>query len=125
MSLKLSLLIFLHVNLWLHVTEYYSSLFRTCLIKLYSCSQQPSGTETSVTMVVGTSSDTAWEYHLLTRGRAWAISLSQRSSISEEMLRICFSSNTDVIEESLLYRFVIDIYNSVLDILFVFDLFDA
>ncbi|KMS99635.1 hypothetical protein BVRB_1g022040 [Beta vulgaris subsp. vulgaris] len=72
--------------------------------RLKAATFEPSGTETSVTMVVGTSSDTAWEYHLLTRGRAWAISLSQRSSISEEMLRICFSSNTDVIEESLLYR---------------------
>ncbi|GAB4852499.1 hypothetical protein Ancab_016713 [Ancistrocladus abbreviatus] len=44
-----------------------------------------------------------YEPHLLTRGRAWAISLSQRSNVSEEILRICFSWNVDMSEGALLY----------------------
>ncbi|KAI3432024.1 TLDc domain-containing protein [Psidium guajava] len=42
--------------------------------------------------------------HLLTPGRAWAISLTVRNALREEILRHCFFSNRDEIEESLLYR---------------------
>ncbi|XP_048130802.1 uncharacterized protein LOC115738609 isoform X2 [Rhodamnia argentea] len=42
--------------------------------------------------------------YLLTPGRAWAISLTVRNALREEILRHCFFSNCDEIEESLLYR---------------------
>ncbi|KAK9270994.1 hypothetical protein L1049_026582 [Liquidambar formosana] len=42
--------------------------------------------------------------YLLTRGRAWAISLTMRSKISEEILRVCFPSNGDGVDDALLYR---------------------
>ncbi|XP_030446180.2 uncharacterized protein LOC115668977 isoform X2 [Syzygium oleosum] len=42
--------------------------------------------------------------HLLTPGRAWAISLTVRNALREEILTHCFCSNRDKIEESLLYR---------------------
>lgn len=41
---------------------------------------------------------------LLTCGQAWAISLSQRSGVREEMLRICFLDNNEVIDDNLLYQ---------------------
>ncbi|GAB2293869.1 hypothetical protein Dimus_028080 [Dionaea muscipula] len=43
------------------------------------------------------------EPHLLTCGRAWGISLSQGSKVSEEVLRICSPCKVDMIEEDLLY----------------------
>ncbi|XP_057518072.1 uncharacterized protein LOC130798992 isoform X1 [Amaranthus tricolor] len=63
--------------------------------------EKPSEAETSSTE---NSSAKACHFHLLTSVRAWAISLSQRSDASEELLKICFPSNLDVIEDSLLYR---------------------
>lgn len=42
--------------------------------------------------------------HLLTPGRAWAISLTARNALREEILTLCFFSNCDKIEENLLYR---------------------
>jgi len=72
--------------------------------------QQPNGAGTSNMSAEGTSSTKA---HLLTCGGAWALSLSQRSRISEEILRICFPCNDNVIEESLLYRFVFSSFNSL------------
>ncbi|KAL2499403.1 TLD-domain containing nucleolar protein [Abeliophyllum distichum] len=42
--------------------------------------------------------------NLLISSRAWAISLSQRSPIYEEIMKICFPSNADDINENLLYR---------------------
>ncbi|GMH21639.1 hypothetical protein Nepgr_023481 [Nepenthes gracilis] len=43
------------------------------------------------------------ESHLQTRGRAWAVSLSQRSNFSEEILRISFNCNVNMAEVDLLY----------------------
>lgn len=65
---------------------------------------QPNATGTTGTSSNDASFAKACEAHILTRGRAWAVSLSQRSSISEEIMRICFPCNIDVIEDSLLYR---------------------
>lgn len=42
--------------------------------------------------------------NLLTRGNAWAISLAMRNTTSEELSRVCFSSNTDGTDENLIYR---------------------
>ncbi|XP_024020557.1 uncharacterized protein LOC21388606 [Morus notabilis] len=50
------------------------------------------------------SSAHACSSYLLTRGNAWAVSLTMRSTISEELSRVCFSSNTDGADENLLYR---------------------
>jgi hypothetical protein len=44
---------------------------------------------------------------LLTCGRAWAISLTLRSTMNEEILRLCFPSDGDGTDENLLYQFVI------------------
>lgn len=44
---------------------------------------------------------------LLTRGRAWAISLTLRSTISEEISQVCFPSTGDGTHDNLLYQFVI------------------
>ncbi|KAL6982710.1 hypothetical protein U1Q18_016098 [Sarracenia purpurea var. burkii] len=41
---------------------------------------------------------------LLTLGRAWAISLTMRSTLDEEVMKACFSSYSDGTKESLLYR---------------------
>ncbi|KAF2324666.1 hypothetical protein GH714_016189 [Hevea brasiliensis] len=46
----------------------------------------------------------ACDIHLLTRGRAWAISLTLRSTISEEILKPCLPSGSDGTFENLLYR---------------------
>lgn len=53
------------------------------------------------------SSAHACSSNLLTRGNAWAVSLTMRNTISEELSRVCFSSNTDGADENLLYRFFI------------------
>ncbi|KFK33195.1 hypothetical protein AALP_AA6G342400 [Arabis alpina] len=44
------------------------------------------------------------ENTLLTCGRAWAISLACKNTISEEILSSCFPSNSDETNENLLYR---------------------
>lgn len=77
------------------------SQFMNARLKRVAAPEQPNGAGTSNVSAEDTSPAKA---HLLTCGRAWALSLSQRSSISEEILRICFPCNDDVIEESLLYR---------------------
>uniref|UniRef100_A0A5B7CE16 TLDc domain-containing protein n=1 Tax=Davidia involucrata TaxID=16924 RepID=A0A5B7CE16_DAVIN len=41
--------------------------------------------------------------HLLTCGRAWAISLTLRSTMTDEILKACFPSNGDGTNENLLY----------------------
>ncbi|GMH05691.1 hypothetical protein Nepgr_007531, partial [Nepenthes gracilis] len=43
------------------------------------------------------------ESHLLTSGRAWAVSLSQRSNFSKEILKISFHCNVNMAEVDLLY----------------------
>ncbi|KAL9244110.1 hypothetical protein vseg_017918 [Gypsophila vaccaria] len=79
------------------------SHFITCRLKRQAL-PEPDGTGTSSTLVGDESLTMVNGSYLLTRGRAWALSLSERSNISEQFLRICFPSNNDVIEESLLYR---------------------
>lgn len=44
--------------------------------------------------------------NLLTCGIAWAVSLTLRSILSEEMLKRCFPSKAGETDENLLYRFV-------------------
>jgi hypothetical protein len=53
------------------------------------------------------SSTKACHSNLLTRGRAWAISLTLRSTLSEEISRVCFASDDDASDANLLYQFVI------------------
>ncbi|KAF8405346.1 hypothetical protein HHK36_010250 [Tetracentron sinense] len=50
------------------------------------------------------SSTEAHDTHILTRGRAWAISLTLRNSLSEELLKVCFPKDGDGAYENLLYR---------------------
>ncbi|XP_039053306.1 uncharacterized protein LOC120195309 isoform X2 [Hibiscus syriacus] len=54
--------------------------------------------------ISGDISSKASQALLLTRGRAWAVSLGSRSTVSEEILKLCFSADIDVTDENLLYR---------------------
>ncbi|XP_054794836.1 uncharacterized protein LOC129300296 isoform X2 [Prosopis cineraria] len=47
---------------------------------------------------------TECDNNILTRGRAWAIGLTQRSTINEEISGVCFSRSEDGMDERLLYR---------------------
>ncbi|XP_021722543.1 uncharacterized protein LOC110690026 isoform X2 [Chenopodium quinoa] len=84
-----------------NLTECFSNFISS---RLKAASIEPTGTEASGTMAAKSTSAESSEVHILTCGRAWAMALSQRSNISEELLRICFPSNNDVIPDSLLYR---------------------
>ena len=53
---------------------------------------------------VGDISSTAACDYILTQGRAWAISITQRSTVNEEISR-AFLSSGGGIDENLLYRF--------------------
>ncbi|KAF7840077.1 TLD domain-containing protein KIAA1609-like protein [Senna tora] len=52
----------------------------------------------------GDVSFTTCDNNVLTHGRAWAIALTQRSSINEEILDVCFPSSKDGVDDRLLYR---------------------
>ncbi|KAK8512545.1 hypothetical protein V6N13_082909 [Hibiscus sabdariffa] len=54
--------------------------------------------------ISGDISSKASQALLLTRGRAWAVSLGSRSTVSEEILKLCFSSDIDGTDDNLLYR---------------------
>lgn len=53
---------------------------------------------------LGDISSEASQALLLTRGRAWAISLGSRNTISEEILKACFADDIVGTDENLLYR---------------------
>lgn len=44
--------------------------------------------------------------YLLTRGMAWSISLTLRSTMRDEILKTCFAPDLDEVIENILYRFV-------------------
>lgn len=44
--------------------------------------------------------------HLLNSGRAWAISLTLRGNLSEEISKVCFPSAAEEVDDYLLYRLV-------------------
>ncbi|CAK9178436.1 unnamed protein product [Ilex paraguariensis] len=50
------------------------------------------------------SSTTVCNTNLLTPGRAWALSLTLKGSMKEEILKACFPSDTDATNENILYR---------------------
>ncbi|KAL4309693.1 hypothetical protein GQ457_01G009310 [Hibiscus cannabinus] len=54
--------------------------------------------------ISGDISSKASQALLLTRGKAWAISLGSRSTVSEEILKLCFSADIDGTYDNLLYR---------------------
>lgn len=64
--------------------------------------------DSSSTSVVGVSSGEIGDSHLLNYERAWAISLTMRSTVNEEILRACFPCNADGTDETLLYRSSLD-----------------
>lgn len=58
-------------------------------------------------LLVGESSSVnVYENCLLTCGRAWAISLTFRDTVNEELSRACFPRKSTGIFDDLLYRFV-------------------
>ncbi|KAM6550657.1 hypothetical protein CsatB_000465 [Cannabis sativa] len=74
---------------------------------LSSVTQEQDNSESSQSSELGeTSTSNVCVSHLLARGIAWAISLTMRNTISEELSRICFLSNMEAegADENLLYR---------------------
>ncbi|XP_008221301.1 PREDICTED: uncharacterized protein LOC103321278 [Prunus mume] len=71
---------------------------------LKNCVSHKDGLECSTSSVVENSSTMAYSSHLLSSGMAWAISLTLRGTISEEISKVCFPSETDGIDKNLLYR---------------------
>lgn len=56
--------------------------------------------------VADVSLTTECDHCILTHGRAWAISLTQKTTINEEISDLCFPRSKDEMDERLLYRFV-------------------
>ncbi|BFG17688.1 hypothetical protein CerSpe_039620 [Prunus speciosa] len=71
---------------------------------LKNCVSHKDGLECSTSSVVENSSTMAYSSHLVSCGMAWVISLTLRGTISEEISKVCFPSETDGIDENLLYR---------------------
>ncbi|CAB4265605.1 unnamed protein product [Prunus armeniaca] len=71
---------------------------------LKNCVSHKDGLECSTSSVVENSSTMAYSSHLLSSGMAWAISLTLRGTISEEISKVCFPCETDGIDKNLLYR---------------------
>lgn len=61
--------------------------------------------ESSSSSAVDIASAETSNSYVLTRGTAWAVSLTQRGGIREEISKICFLSSGDGNHEHLLYRF--------------------
>ncbi|XP_062101766.1 uncharacterized protein LOC133807445 isoform X2 [Humulus lupulus] len=76
--------------------------------RILSCvTQEQDDSESSLSSEVGeTSTSNLCVSSLLSRGIAWAISLTMRNTISEELSRVCFLTNMEAEEtdENLLYR---------------------
>ncbi|XP_062101767.1 uncharacterized protein LOC133807445 isoform X3 [Humulus lupulus] len=75
--------------------------------RILSCVTQEDDSESSLSSEVGeTSTSNLCVSSLLSRGIAWAISLTMRNTISEELSRVCFLTNMEAEEtdENLLYR---------------------
>ncbi|KAL8459112.1 hypothetical protein ACS0TY_036546 [Phlomoides rotata] len=72
---------------------------RLCFVKTHEDKSEPSCSSAHESSSPATS-----DHHLLTSGRAWAISLTLRDSINEEISRACFPSDVDEVSENLLYR---------------------
>ena len=93
------------------LSQYQSSVktmddFFSLYLFIYFFNKWQSEMDASSSSISDVSSTKSCDTHLLTCGRAWAISLSLRSTIGQEILRVCFPSNEERSEESLLYRFV-------------------
>lgn len=72
---------------------------RLCYFAIHEDKSEPSCSSSQERSSSATS-----EITLLTRGVAWAISLSLRGQISEEMSKFCFPSENDETNENILYR---------------------
>ncbi|KAJ6399573.1 hypothetical protein OIU77_020182 [Salix suchowensis] len=73
--------------------------------RLQNCTSSEQGTpESSSSSLREISSEKAGNSRLLTCGKAWAISLTIRSTISQEILNPYFPSNRDASDENLIYR---------------------
>ncbi|KAL0553390.1 hypothetical protein IC582_007284 [Cucumis melo] len=72
--------------------------------RILQASTQQDGVESSSSPTVDIASPETSYSFVLTRGTAWAVSLTQRGGIREEMSRICFSISGDGNHQHLLYR---------------------
>ncbi|KAL0369129.1 UNVERIFIED_CONTAM: hypothetical protein Scaly_1131800 [Sesamum calycinum] len=96
------------IHLWaLKTVPHLADCFQQFLHARLCCLTTPEDkSEPSCSSSHESSSSTISETILLTRGTAWAISLTLRGPIYEEMSKACFASEVDEINENLLYRFV-------------------
>ncbi|XP_010552829.1 PREDICTED: uncharacterized protein LOC104823101 [Tarenaya hassleriana] len=72
--------------------------------RLHNSSSVEDRSEPSNSTAADDSETKVHESTLLTRGRAWAISLTCRNAISEEILGLCFPCNSHETIENILYR---------------------
>lgn len=96
--------------LWCHVRRYFgwslaSTFYLICITNL-NINQLQEKSEASCSSAHESSSSATSDHHLLTCGRAWAISLTLRDSMNEEILKACFPTEVDEATENLLYRLV-------------------
>ncbi|KAK4387470.1 hypothetical protein Sango_2353600 [Sesamum angolense] len=94
------------IHLWaLKTVPHLADCFQQFLHARLCCLTTPEDkSEPSCSSSHESSSSAISETTLLTRGTAWAISLTLRGPIYEEMSKACFASEVDEINENLLYR---------------------
>jgi hypothetical protein len=85
----------------------YDQLYEFVSHMIFLLNQQQDTLESSSSSLREISSEKACNSCLLTCGKAWAISLTIRSAISQEILNPYFPSNSDATDENLIYRCVI------------------
>jgi len=85
----------------------YDWLWELICDMIFLLNQQQDVLESSNSSSREISPEKACSSYLLTCGRAWGISLTIRGTISEEILKPYFPSDSDTKDENLLYRFVI------------------
>lgn len=91
---------------------------RCCKINNFLTGWQDDMASNNSSSVGDNSSTTACDY-ILTQGRAWAISITQRSAVNEEISRAFISGGAGM-DDSLVYRFVSLILNHSFIMLFWF-----
>ncbi|KAI3745981.1 hypothetical protein L6452_08396 [Arctium lappa] len=72
--------------------------------RLSNSTPQQDKLESASTSISDSPSTAHSNAYLLTSGRAWSISLTVRSTMREEVLKICFAHHDDEVKENLLYR---------------------
>lgn len=72
--------------------------------RLSNSASQEDKVEPSSSATSGSHSEAQFNTCILTSGRAWSISLTLRSTMRDEILKTCFASDIDAVQENVLYR---------------------